>query len=135
MTKDIPEGAVLFVSPLVDENDPESEIDTYQFLHEGHWDYSGKSAPVDTNGDTYTVVGQFLQNDDFYQGLHKMAVFVRDRDGALFGHEFFDDISKHGETFIEPDGYDYLEYVEGYEQQAFLFYPVEHYTIDAYDYA
>lgn len=62
---------------------------------------------TDTYGREYETVGAFLENDDFYQGLCKITVIRRKTDGKLFGYSWWDDISKHGQAYIEPNGDEY----------------------------
>lgn len=96
---------------------------------------------IDRAGRTYTYVDQYLENDDFYQGLNMITVISRDSDGKLFGYSWWDDISKYGESFIESNGDEYglecdtsaddfdwdKDYISYY-----VFEPVEEYPIKAY---
>lgn len=97
--------------------------------------------PTDRTGQTYTFVGQFLEDDNFYQGLNKVSVIRRDSDGVLFGYSWWDDISKHGESMVEPNGEqfgldcdtdaDNFDWDNDYVAY-FVWEPVEEYTIKAY---
>lgn len=42
-------------------------------------------------------------DEDYYQGLTFTAVIRDLRDGSLWGYSFWEDISKHGEAFVEPN--------------------------------
>ena len=56
---------------------------------------------------SYEFVDVAIDEDaDFYQGLLKIAVIRRKSDGKEFGFSFFDDISKHGETYIEMNNWE-----------------------------
>lgn len=67
-----------------------------------------EDTPITDNlGRTYTYVGEFLNDEDFYQGLNKTTVIRRDSDGVLFGYFWWDDISKHGESYVESNGDEY----------------------------
>lgn len=59
---------------------------------------------TDINGEKYKMVTQTLADDDYYQGLNMTSVIQRLSDGKLFGYEYFEDISKHGETWINSNG-------------------------------
>lgn len=62
---------------------------------------------TDTQGREYEMVDQTLENDDFYQGLNKITVIRRKSDGKLFGYSWWDDISKHGQSYMESNGDEY----------------------------
>lgn len=62
---------------------------------------------TDVNGREYEVVTQTLENADFYQGVNMITVIRRKSDGRLFGYSWFDDISKHGESYMVCNGYEY----------------------------
>lgn len=96
---------------------------------------------TDDAGRQYEMVGQFLENDDFYQGLCKITVIRRLSDNKLFGYSWWDDISKHGEAYIEPNGDEFgLECdtdAEDFDWEKdyvsfYVFEPVEEYSIKAY---
>lgn len=80
---------------------------------------------------------QFMANpqEDYYQGIEFMTVIRRKSDGRLFGFQYWEDISKHGESYIEPNGdkhgfeYD-LESED--EEDWYVFTPVEPFTITGY---
>lgn len=59
---------------------------------------------TDINGEKYEMVTQTLADDDFYQGLNMTTVIRRKSDGKLFGYHWWDDISKHGEPYVEANG-------------------------------
>lgn len=96
----------------------------------------------DTAGREYEMVTQCLENEDFYQGLNMITVIRRISDGKLFGYSWWDDISKHGESYIESNGDEYEELeqdtdVEGFDWDRdwisyYVFQPVEEYSITAY---
>lgn len=61
--------------------------------------------PIKDNvGREYDFVGKFLCDDDFYQGLNMVSVIQRKSDGMKFGYQWWDDISKHGDSFVEANG-------------------------------
>lgn len=59
---------------------------------------------VDRRGREYIGVGYFLENDDFYQGLNMITVVRSKLDLKFYGFSWWDDISKHGEAYIEANG-------------------------------
>jgi hypothetical protein len=67
----------------------------------------GLEGKTDTYDREYEIVGSFLENDDFYQGLCMITVIRRKSDGKLFGYSWWNDISKHGEAYIECNGDEY----------------------------
>ena len=71
-----------------------------------------QDAIVDHVGREYDFVGQFLADDDFYQGLNMVTVIRRRGDGKQFGYFWWDDISKHGESFVKSNGDEFG--LEGY---------------------
>lgn len=94
---------------------------------------------TDRAGREYDMVGQFLADDDFYQGLNMVTVIRRRSDGKQFGYFWWNDISKHGESFVEPNGDEYG--LEGYCEadgdwntfvSFYVWEPVEEYSIKAY---
>lgn len=95
MTKTIDPDWPLFIIYSDDDND-----ERYNLIHE-------KGDLKDKAGREYESLGEFLENDDFYQGLCMITVIRRKGDGKLFGFSWWDDISKHGESYVEPNGYDY----------------------------
>lgn len=93
----------------------------------------------DRAGQKYVMVGQFLEDNDFYQGLNKITVIRRVEDDKLFGYSWWDDISKHGEAYMESNGDEFG--LEGYcevedDWDTFVsfavFEPVEEYSIRAF---
>lgn len=80
-------------------------------------------------------------DEDFYQGINVMAVIRRKADGKLFGFEYWTPIAKHAEVHIEangdehglefdvPDGFDWDN---DYYPSAYVFQPVEPFTITGY---
>lgn len=96
---------------------------------------------TDRDGRTYTYVGKYLEDDDFYQGLNVITVLRRDWDNKLFGYSWWDDISKHGESYIESNGDNFglecdtsaddFDWERDYVSY-FVFEPVEEYPIKAY---
>lgn len=107
--------------------------DDYDLLHEM------SEVDTDINGEKYKIVTQTLANDDYYQGLNLTSVIQRLSDGKLFGYTYFEDISKHGETYIDSNGDDF-----GYEGDCeveddyntfysyYVFRPVEQWTLEGY---
>lgn len=95
---------------------------------------------TDYAGREYEMVGQFLESDAFYQGLCKITVIRRISDGKLFGYSWWDDISKHGQSYMESNGDEFgLECdtdVDDFDWDDFVSYfvfePVESYFITAY---
>ena len=80
----------------------------------------------------YEVVGnQFLgnPNESYYQGISFVAVIRRKADGALFGYDYWEDISKHGEAYVEPNGY---EYGQPDDSDDAVWFPVEPFTVTGY---
>lgn len=106
----------------------------YDLLHEMD------EVDTDINGEKYKMVTQTLADDDYYQGLNLTSVIQRLSDGKLFGYEFFEDISKHGETYIDSNGSDFgydgdcEEDEDGFEvwYSYYVFRPVEPWTLEAY---
>lgn len=110
-------------------------------LHEE--DYAGELLRemipnTDRDGREYEMVTQCLENTDFYQGLCMITVIRRKSDGKLFGYSWWDDISKHGESYMESNG---GEFEETDDQDwtddeswisYYVFEPVEPFTIQAY---
>lgn len=96
---------------------------------------------IDRAGIEYEMVTQALEDNDFYQGLNMITVISRKSDGKLFGYSWWDDISKHGESFVESNGDEFglecdtdaldfdwdADYVSYY-----VFEPVESYFITAF---
>ena len=96
---------------------------------------------VDTAGREYEFVGKFLADDDFYQGLNMVSVIQRKSDGMKFGYQWWDDISKYGESYVDANGDEFglecdtdaddfdwdNDYVSYY-----VFEPVEEYSIKSY---
>lgn len=75
-------------------------------------------------------------NESFYQGIEFMAVIERKSDGRRFGFQYWEDISKHGEAYIESNGSDYgIEYrVTNYGdyEPGYVFLPVEEFMVIGY---
>lgn len=101
--------------------------------------YEMQHLNTDIYGEKYEMVTQALANDDFYQGLNMTTVIRRISDGKLFGYQWFDDISKHGEAYIEPNGDKYG--FEGYNEEQdnwdtyvsfYVFEPVEKWAYEGY---
>ena len=96
---------------------------------------------VDTKGREYEMVTQCLEDDDFYQGLNMVTVIRRKSDGKLFGYSWWNDISKHGEPYIQSNGDEFgIEFDTDDEDfdwdndypSYYVFEPVEEYSIPAY---
>ncbi len=96
---------------------------------------------TDRAGREYDYINAFLEDNDFYQGLNMITVIKRKSDGELFGYSWWDDISKHGESFIQSNGDEFgLECdtdIEGFDWDTdyvsyYVFEPVEPFSILAY---
>lgn len=111
------------VFPNTDE-DFDSENDFAMVAIYGErWTYSdAEKLQIATFENEFELLGAHLANTDFYQGLNKMSVIRRKTDHKLFGFEWFDDISKHGESYYEPNGDEH-----GYDYGDYVFLPVEQY--------
>lgn len=83
----------------------------------------------DSQGREYEMVTQTLENEDYYQGLNMITVIRRKSDGKLFGYSWWDDISKHGESYMDPNGDEFDLEVDWV---AYVFEPVEPYSITLY---
>ena len=108
--------------------------------------YSGTPGIEEFREQFEIVKGTHLAKEDYYQGLRVMALIRRRSDGRLFGYEYFDDISKHGDgTFNEPNGdkhgFDYDESLEtepGEDgetddmNEIYVWLPVQPFTITGY---
>lgn len=113
----------------------EAEELKYDLMHEMD------EVDTDIHGRKYTMVSQFLENDDFYQGLNKVTVIRNVETGRYYGYGWWDDISKHGEAYIEPNGEDYglecdtsaddFDWDNDYVYY-YVFAPVEEYFISAF---
>lgn len=78
---------------------------------------------------------RLMAEEDYYQGLTLMRVIRRRSDGALFGFEYWEDISKHGETYIESNAYENgLRNDPDDEYEIYVFTPVEPFTMTGYRY-
>lgn len=87
--------------------------------------------------ENFEIAGTYLADEDFYQGLNKTTVIVRNSDGKAFGYSWWDDISKHGESYVECNGDERgfeTEYTEDYETIAsyWVWLPVEPFNITGY---
>ena len=91
---------------------------------------------TDEFDELFETVGKFMSNphESFYQGLDFMSVIRRKSDGNLFGFEYWEDISKHGEPYAEPNGEDFPELEENDDYGWYVFKPVESFTITGYKY-
>lgn len=101
-----------------------------------YWLMNEMQPDTDLLGRKYEMVTQALEDDDFYQGLNMITVIRRVEDGKLFGYSWWNNISKHGEAYIQDNSDEY-----GIESDAeddehcysyFVFTPVEEYSITAY---
>lgn len=59
---------------------------------------------IDRAGIEYDFVGKYLEDNDFYQGLNMVSVIRNKETGKKYGYFWWDDISKYGESFVEPNG-------------------------------
>jgi hypothetical protein len=65
---------------------------------------------------------------DYYQGLEFTAVIRRKSDGKLYGYDYWEDISKHGEAYVEDNSWEF-----GLENGVLsVWLPVEAFTITGY---
>lgn len=108
--------------------------DKWELLYEGE-------PKLDRDGREYQMVGQFLEDEDFYQGLNMITVIRRVSDDKEFGYSWWNDISKHGESYVDSNGEEYgLECdtdVEGFDWDTdyisyYVFVPVEQAPIISY---
>jgi len=94
------------------------------------WDYEGTAEQQDEFFAEFDILGNRLHanpDEDYYQGLDFAAVIIRKRDGKKFGYGYWEDISKHGEAFVESNSYDY-----GLDDDYAAWFPVEEFTITGY---
>lgn len=97
---------------------------------------------TDRAGRQYEFVGKYLADDDFYQGLNMVSVIRRLADNKLFGYFWWDDISKYGDSFVEPNGEEFglecdcsaddFDWDNDYYVSYYVWVPVEEYPIKAY---
>lgn len=108
-------------------------------IHFSKWGDTASHEAVDAAFEA--VKGTHIAEQDYYQGLRVMCVIRRKSDGRLFGFQFFDDISKHGETHFEENGDEHgyeFDYPDDWNWDAdeapsvYVFLPVEAYTITGY---
>lgn len=102
--------------------------------------YSGNDYKWDTEKDDparlafeaeFEVLGnKFLSdpNQSWYQIVHFVAVISRKSDGKKFGYFYVEDISKHGQAYIEPNGDDY-----GLGDEYAVWFEVEPFNYGGYD--
>lgn len=111
-------------------------IETDRIVMVGDWareiildiTYSGTENIDEFNKDFQVIGGTHLSADnDFYQGISVNAVIQRKSDGRLFGYAYWDDISKHGESYIEANGDEH-----GFDYDTYVWLPVEPFTIASY---
>lgn len=109
-----------------------------EVIHDIAWE---QTPGIDDFNELFEPFGgrDLLCSEDYYQGLNKVCVIRRKSDGRLFGFEYFDDISKHGETWIEANGHDVLGdpddpewYNDDNYEEPYVFLPVEPFEIQAY---
>jgi len=67
--------------------------------------------------------------EDYYQGMTFTSVIRRKSDGKRFGFNYWKPIAKYGESYYEPNG---DEHGFGYEQDVFVFTPVEPFTVQGF---
>lgn len=84
------------------------------------------------------VKGKFPGNpeEDYYQGMEFTRV-IRDKDsGNLYGYTYWEDISKHGETFLESNGdefgYDF-DWDDDYYPSVYVFLPVREFSVKGFE--
>ena len=83
----------------------------------------------------YELLGyKFLGDpkEDFYQGHKYTTVYKRISDGALFGFTYWQGGGKYGEAWIEPNGDDFGIGWDDPRGSAYVFLPVEPFTITGY---
>jgi hypothetical protein len=83
--------------------------------------------------------GTWLAAEDYYQGLTAMALIRRKSDGRLFGYPYWDDISSHGSSYHQANGYahgfgdEWDEVLSDADlQSVYVWLPVEPFTITGY---
>lgn len=84
------------------------------------------------------VKGKFPGNpeEDYYQGMDFTRV-IRDKDsGNLYGYTYWEDISKHGESFLESNGdefgYDF-DWDDDYYPSVYVFLPVREFSVKGFE--
>lgn len=84
------------------------------------------------------VKGKFPGNpeEDYYQGMDFTRV-IRDKEsGNLYGYTYWEDISKHGESFLEPNGdefgYDF-DWDDDYYPSVYVFLPVREFSVKGFE--
>jgi hypothetical protein len=95
---------------------------------------------VDKFNELFEDVGQFPGDpgEDYYQGMSFTRVIRRKTDGRLFGFTYWEDISKHGESFVESNADEHgikVQYDADWEPiggEPFVFLPVTEFKITGY---
>jgi hypothetical protein len=77
-----------------------------------------------------TLGNQFLGDpkETWYQGVTFTAVIRRKADGKLFGYQYWEAVAKHGEPYVEANGYEF----DDAGDSDFVFLPVAAFPITGY---
>lgn len=115
---------------------PEQVVLFGEFAEDVIYELYGKtSGNAEFDSQFEILTGTHLAKEDYYQGLTVMSVIRRKADGLLFGYEYWQDISKNGESYLESNGYEkgyrYLNYSE-HDPEVYVFEPVETFPITGY---
>ena len=81
----------------------------------------------------------YMAEENFYQGISFTRIITRKADGKQFGFTYWRDISKHGESYVEPNGEEHgieWDIPYGFDWDTYfsvyVFTPVETFTITGY---
>lgn len=118
------------------EDHPEKVVLFGEFAEEVIYEaYSKTSGNAGFDVKFEILTGTHLAKEDYYQGLTVMSVIRRKADGVLFGYEYWQDISKYGESYLESNGYgkgyEYPNYSDE-NPEVYVFEPVETFPITGY---
>lgn len=90
--------------------------------------------------DEFRVVndGRMLSNpnETFNEEIDLIRVVERLSDGNLFGFEYSEDISEHGEAYVNPNGEEHgfdFEWDDDYFPQVYVFLPVKKFKMVCYE--
>lgn len=74
--------------------------------------------------------------EDYYQGMNFTRVIREKATGDLYGFTYWEDISKHGEPFVEANGdehgYDF-DWDDDYYPEVFVFLPVREFSVKGFE--
>lgn len=74
--------------------------------------------------------------EDYYQGVSFTRVIREKGTGDLYGYTYWEDISKHGEAFVEPNGGEHgyvYEWGDDYYPEVYVFLPVREFYVKGYE--